>query len=311
MNKCTTVLAIFVATLCCAATPHVSGAQEDKATVPRDKNGEKIWDLTSYLKGTRFEIRDKLNLEVDRLEAKRPGLAIRAAEWRTDLKKEERQAVARVRATEEYKDVVKAIVVDEQKLDIAPPRDRFEISTRLRENRRALKTLEEQAADSDQKVRELREQVSANDLNVQRIEDAYQKASKWRQELIDLTKNTLSLGWPLERGAQGLLLEITPVQIVHGDAVFIEYRADEEVSSVDKGEGIAIVQSKVHKVQILISGIDVKGMREGKPLRFERNVEIVGHDDNEDLGLVYFARVKHSDADDLIQTMAAPRPLKK
>jgi hypothetical protein len=300
---------LFFAVLATLCVARAASAKSEE--MKRDAKGERIWEITDYLKGTRFEIRDKLNSDTHRLSEKITETEAKIADAKREIEIDRGNFIAKAHRDPAYvKAKLEAEVAKIELDDAHAQRDSaaaMDAGSRYNKARALLAKLDREITAGANTTDEIVKDSAFLDRyteELNRLRESHTKAVAWRKELIDATKTTLRLSWPVVRGTNGLLGEMMPV-VISADGVLADYKAREPIDAKASGEGLATIQILIHPMRIYVSGLDTSKMKEGQEVEVQQNVEVTGLDDGRS-GLVILSRVKHVDEDDLMKTIIEP-----
>jgi hypothetical protein len=286
--------------------PLVAACAQDGAS---HEFGEHNWELTSYLKGTTSQVRDRLNSEVERLTARVKGAQRELDDARSDVKSDEKAAVARVKKTSPYvqneTEMKKAQGDLEQARAGGTPQQRVDASSRFNKHRLALEKMEREAVLNDKTLDQDHRRVRELEKDLARFNDSLAKATKWRQELLDAIRVGFCIKGPVKTNSHGTLGKVMVKKIIDPHKAVVLYDAPELLDRGKDHEEIATFSAKIQTLELTVSGIDASGMKAGEPTYLDQNFVITksGEEGNE----TYTARAKPSDVDELFAAIVPLR----
>ncbi len=99
---------------------------------------------------------------------------------------------------------------------------------------------------------------------------------------------------------------MTPIQIIDDHSMLIEYEAFEEVGKGGEKEELQQVDVIPHRVKLLVSGFDTKGLAEKKAVLIDKTFSVQKTDDN---GRYVVAPTPHSAIDDFFEKVIPLRTI--
>jgi hypothetical protein len=272
---------------------------------------QKQWELTPYLKGTAPQIRDLLNGEVERITGRIKSTEQKIAEGKNDCKADEDATLERVHKSAAYQKAAAETKKAEE--DLAEARksgsssDRLEASSRFNKGRVAMEKLEHGALTTNTTLDEDRHRVSELEKDLKRYRQTLDKANKWRDELLQATRNGFCIKAPVKPDSKGILGKVTVKKVVEKGTALVEYEAPELLAQEKDDEGMKIFHARFSKIKVLVSGIDTKGMKAGATVYLDRTFVIKSIEDDEIEGKEYVASPLPSDTDKLLDTIVPLR----
>ncbi|HZL35249.1 MAG TPA: hypothetical protein VFC78_08060 [Tepidisphaeraceae bacterium] len=319
MRKTLTLISI-VAMLGIVPQASCARAAQAPATSPAaDPFDSMVWELTTYLKGTAPQIRDRLNGEVERLNAKIQETQTNIREARADSETDQQGSIAKLRALPAYQALEArektAIAALEAARKDGTPADRIIASSRYNKIRTDRLKMEKDAANkSPEHVADLKRAREYED-SLKRYQQSLRKAHAWRNELLQSIRNAFRMqavgadqGGPLTSGSSGILGEVTVLRVDGPDRLIVAYSAPQILGRGKDEEGIATHPVHFWKVKLLLKGINTTGLKEDDITTIDHNFVVDNVLDDEKEGRVFSAKAAPTDADRL---MAMIVPLKE
>lgn len=293
-------------------------------SAPPGDAGGKEWELTSYLKGTAPQIRDKLNGEMERLIVKIRETRAIIKKYNDDSIADEKAAIEAVHKSDAYKQATDEKANAEQALDAArkggSSQEKLDASSRFNKARMAVEKMEHDAVTNCQPLSQDRHHAYESQGDLKRYTEALDKATAWREELLDAIRTTFSLQGPhlhgnernpLEHleGAKGTLPKVTVAKIVDGSHAVVDY----ELISLDmdhplkEKEEIKIFNGISTRVKILVSGIDTSKMKQGDKTNLDHTFVVEGRRHSEIQGTIFLAGPSPSEVDALFDAIVPLR----
>ena len=273
----------------------------------------KEWELTSYLKGTAPQIRDKLNGEVERL-------VVGIKEAQDNIKKydqactaDEKNAIEKVRASALYKSTAAEKARAEQDLEAArksgSSQEKLDASSRFNKARIALEKLEHDAVTNCEELSQDRHRMYESQHDIKRLNEAAEKALAWREELLDATRNGFMMKGPPLKGAKGTLPRITIAKILDSSRMIVDYDMltfDYAHPGKEK-EGIKVLNATKERIKILLSGVNTSKLKQGDKISLDHVFVLEGSQHSDNQGTIYEAGPFPSDADILFDAIVPLR----
>lgn len=280
---------------------------------PADPRDAREWDLNEYLRGTPPHIRDTVNGELERLLAKRHELQRRTRTWKAQIESIEKDALGAARKTPEHVALAAEAKRAEQALEASKrsgtTQQKMDASARYNKLRASIDKIEQDAVrTAAPKVAEMRRWIAEDEAGLARVEESITTARTWRGSLLDALRNGFRLGWPLVPGAQGVLGEVTPVDVVDDATIVVEFKAHERVAAGPAQDGLTRVRVLIHPVRLMVTGIDARPLRVGKPVLLDETFAFAGaHPPRGGDGPTYVVRRTPHDVDRLFELIHAVR----
>jgi hypothetical protein len=275
--------------------------------IERDAKGERIWKLNSYIHGTRFQIRDQLHGEVERITAELQEKNARIAFLKTDEQRNEADFLA---GMVNYQKVTKQVADAKTKLDQGrmDHNSRAIVEETSRYNRLS-HLLEKLAAAARPEM--LKDEYIAQDLklietaqqDIARLTESKEKAEKWRDTLQDAIRNTFVISWPLGKGEVGIMGAMTPERVDEEGQLWVSYDVCEWRDEKRNAEGISTFDTVRHPAAVCLLGVNPNSFKKGIKTTFDKTIEVVGTGHLDDGGLVAVFRLKRSEVDDLFEAV--------
>jgi hypothetical protein len=269
-----------------------------------DSGDQKQWELTPYLKGTAPQIRDLLNGEVERITGRIADTERKIAEGKDDCAADEKASADRVHKSAAYQKAAADTKKAEE--DLAEARksgtssDRLDASSRFNKGRLLMETLEHDAVVKNTTLDEDRHRVYELEKDLKRYHETLDKATKWREHLLEATRNGFCLKGPVKPDSKGILGKVTVKKVIDKNTVLVEYEAPELLEQGKDSEGIQTYSARFSKIKVLASGIDTKGMKAGETTYIDHTLVVTKIADDEAEGKEYVASPMPSDADKLL-----------
>ncbi|HWE02267.1 MAG TPA: hypothetical protein VG326_07620 [Tepidisphaeraceae bacterium] len=301
----------------CFAGPIV--AAEDSSSAPSagakhsavgEAVGTREWHLNDYLAGTPEHIRSTLNGEVERLIGRIKEAQGEIKRAHADCETDAKVAVDQLHASAAYKQTVAER--KQAEADLAAARaggsaeDRMSASSRFNKSRFAIEKMEKDAIVNCKPL--LDDQRRAYELGheVKRLQEALDKATKWRTELLEAVRNTFALRLPVDVGSEGILPRAEVETVLDGDHVLMNFEAWSTKGPGKEKEGLTSFSIVTKKVRLLLSGVDTKGMKQGDQKNFDRSF-VIADKTADGAGTVYVAVPKATDVDKLLDAIVPLR----
>ncbi len=233
-----------------------------------------VWKLTPYLSGTASQVRDKLNHETERFMARVRRYSGRVDYCNQEVEKLRQRALTELRQSKPYTqaqaDVEEARKALEQARATGTPQDRLDASGRYNGLKNALSKMEQDAIAQHKRIAELQKIIRESQDELRSSRQSLEQALKWRNELLDGIRNATAMKYPLGEGGKGTLGTITPRRI-DAKGVLIEFPATEIIKTGKGPEGMTLARVLIHRVPMLITGIDTADLHVGTPVMVDRN----------------------------------------
>lgn len=293
--------------LVCARIGFAQAAAPENA----DAFNSKVWELTSYLKGTPTQIRDRLNGEVERLRAKVQETHQNIRESRADSLRDQQACVDKLHATPAYQQLAAQEKQAKADLDQArangSPTDRIEASSRYNKLRTAVQKLDSGAVNHCKEMDADLKRLHEYESNLKRYNTALDTATQWRQGLLRAIRNGFCMKGPLKVGSSGVLPEAKVLKVVGPHSALLFYKAPQLLKQGKEEEGVQTFSAIEWKVKLLVTGIDTKNLKVDQTIPLDHNLVVTKSEDDEKEGQIYDAKAAPTDIDRLLQTIV---PLK-
>ncbi len=254
------------------------GADAGPPAVHPDAGPEQTWHFTTYLKGTTAQVRKQLNGEVERLMAKTKATEKAIADDKAAIEAEEKASVERLHQSEPYQKLKADLKASEAERDTArksgDSQGRLSASARCNRLRASIEQMDNDALAKNTALVEDRGSLHEQTIALKRHQESLEKARKWRDTLLEAIRTSARLKWPLQPGNMGVLGKVTPVQIVDAHSMVIQYEAYEEVGKSGQTEEIQNIDVIPHRVKMIVTGIDTKGMQEKQPITLDKTFTV-------------------------------------
>ena len=282
----------------------------------------KVWKLTSFLSGTANEIAHAINHPVielaDRFNAKEQALsdqkrltdratAAALAEIRRLPKFEKHRAEYESRRTE----------VEALRSANAATAIRLKASSQMNQSLAAMKAMEKQQLATNPLVvrakSDLKQQQADRDQAARSLGASLQKQLAWRNQLVSAIRTTFRIQGPLGIGADGLLGDFTPINIIGPRQVVAEYRVFERVEDGGRvADGITSFSAMVHRYVVLIENVSTSSLKVGVASSRDQHFRVADyaprpHEWGLDMPLMIYRleKVQRSDLDELFERINA------
>lgn len=267
-----------------SADSRAADAGTDNPAAKLDAGTEVTWQFTSYLKGTTEQVRQQINGEVERLTAKTRTTQKAIADYKVAIRADEKAAVDHLGQDARYLSLKSDLKKAEADLETArksgTPQDRLDASSHYNRLRASVEQMENDAMAKDQALNDDRAALKEQTAGMKRHREALDRAQKWRGTLLDAIRMSVRLKWPLKPGDAGMLGKLTPRQIIDAHTILIEFEAYEEVGKGPVKEDIQEVDVIPHRVKMLVTGIDTKGLTEKQPFELDKTFSVEKTDDD-------------------------------
>ncbi len=259
-------------------------ADTNDSAAKLDAGTEPTWHFTSYLTGTTEQVRQQINGEVERLTAKARATRTAIADYKAAIKADEKTCIDRLRQDARYVSLKADLKQAEADLETArktgTPQERLDASSHYNRLRASAAQMENDVMAKDQALNDDRAALKDQTAGLKKHLDALDRAQKWCATLLDAIRTGTRLRWPLKPGDAGTLGKITPVQIIDAHTVLIRYEAYEEVGKGAVKEDIQEVDVIPHRVKMLVTGIETKGLIEKQPFELDKTFSVEKTDDD-------------------------------
>ncbi len=266
-------LAILLAALLAAFPARAEDPKPRDQKIER-KDGHRVWELTSYLRGTATEIRQTLIGQVEALLASRAKAKVRATDLTQKLDQARQHAENVLLADPQYKPLLTTLkdterVKDEVRRNGSTAQERLDAGAAYVKAKAAFDQRHKQVVDDDANVVQLGKELAEARQQLREVEIAVGKEEVWRRELVDAIHGTFLIPWPMRRGMIGILGTITPRKAIGKDAFEGVYHAGEQVNTEGQREGIITIQQMIHPVRVIVRGVEPP-WEVGKPIALNR-----------------------------------------
>ncbi|MDB5305162.1 MAG: hypothetical protein JWM97_2711 [Phycisphaerales bacterium] len=289
------IVSALAGMLCCATAAR---AADDAAF------DDKQWELTPYLKGTAPHIRDLLNGEAERITGRIKTTEQKIVEAKNDCKADEEASIERARKSPAYQKAAAETKKAEE--DLAAARksgsasDRLDASSRFNKGRLAMETIEHEAVTTNTTLDEDRHRLYLLEKDLKRYRETLDKATKWREHLLEATRNGFCIKGPVKPDSKGILGKVTVKKVIDKETALVEYDAPELLAQGKDKEGIQTYSARYSRLKVLATGIDTKGMKAGETTFLDHTFIITKIEDDEVEGKEYVASPHPSEADKLL-----------
>jgi hypothetical protein len=271
------------------------------------------WELTPYLKGTAPQIRDKMNGEMERLIAKIKETQESIRIGNADAQSDEKLALDKLHKNPVYQKAAAEKAAAEADLETArkggSAQDRMDASSRFNKARLAIETMEHDAVANNEALSRDHHAVFDAQKDLKRYTDALTKATAWRDQLLDATRNGFMLRGPLAEGSKGTLPRVTVEKVVGSDAAMVGFDLITfDMSKPPKDhEGIKEFPATKARIHVLVTGIDVSKLKAADKLSFDRVFVVRAVKKDAQNGTVYEVKPFPADADKLFEMIVPLR----
>lgn len=259
----------LVLLFCLAAAP---------ATQPADPE-HKVWELTSYLRGTAAQIRHILNGEIIRITNGVNDTSRQLEDSKADLERDTRNCMDQAHARPDYKEFHDQMEQAAKDLEFARSQgtidQRMSVSSRYNRCKQTCEQIEQAALAADRNVPADQKRIAELSTDLKGAKASLEKAASWRAELLEAAGNSLKLdGWPMEKGAEGILGELRVVEAKDGIAG-CPYELLEETGTSNGPDGIVKIKGLAHPVVLMIHGLDLTNIHGGSTIKPNRTFRVI------------------------------------
>lgn len=279
-----------------------------RADSPDDssKPPEKVWVLTSYLKGTAPQVREQLQRPVDEFLAKTADARAKVEARKAEIARARKRAAERARQSPDYKslaaDLAKATAALKEARAHGSTADRLAASSTFNKVRAAMTKLEDRAAAGDRDLPALRQRLGEEEAAAARCAESLRKTRAWRDELIDSIAQAYMMRGRLEPGLQGTLGRVKVLDAT-GDSVVVEFFTTEQVTESKVEEGIEKLTVRGRKEKVLVDASEIgRKAMPGDHVRLDRNFVITDLSQSDE-GRLFTALRKPADCDRLLEAV--------
>lgn len=285
--------------------------------VERDANGQRIWHITDYIKGTASHVHDLLCNEIHRLNDKIKETQGEISEDKSSIDSDSKPIITAYLKRPEYLRAQADVLVYKDALDKAHADHDTDAAiqagslyNKARDSVAAFERAARTAANANDEVKQDRRRLATDEDNLKRLQAALAKAVQWHDELVTAIHNSFMIQWPLEESKNGTLGEIIPIEIDKDGNIGCICGVREDISIKDSGEGMAMARQRIHPVQLLIKNANAHAgdIALKRPMRFDHNVEVVNSRflNRSEIEAIVVVQVKHADIDDLMDAISQP-----
>jgi hypothetical protein len=282
-------------------------AADDPSPDNRLMGANRNWEINEYIKGTPEHIRGVLNGEVERL-------IVKIRDNRSEIKQADKDAANDIKVAQDqlHQSAIYKQTVAEQKqaeADLAAARAggsadaRVAASGRFNKARFAIEKMEKDAILNCKPLLDDQRRSYELSHDIKRLQEALDKASKWRDHLLDAMRNGFAMKMHVGVGSVGTLPKVIVEDVVDSDHVLVSFEAWMIKGPGKEEEGVTKYYGDKENVKILIGGVDTKGLKKGDKANFDHVFVIEKKTGNEINPVVYVAARKPNDADTLFDAI--------
>jgi len=283
------------------------GMAED---APSPAAGGPEYNLTSYLKGTAPQVRDRLNGEVERLIVRLKESQTALADCDKDIANDTKAAIEKARKSDLYRQTLAEKTRAEQELEIArksgTPQERLQAGSRFNKARLTIEKMENDAVLHSEALAQDRNHSYDIQRQIKRFKESLDRAVAWRTELLNAIRTTYGMRGPLKDGSKGVLPLVTVAKVVDADHLLVRYDAPELISKGKEAEGIQSYSARFYHTTILVP-LDTKNIKTGDKINIDHVYVIDGSTHTEDRGTVFSAKRLENETDVLFDTIVPLR----
>lgn len=285
----------------------------------------RVWEFTKYIHGTTEEVRDQLNGELERQLDKQEDAEKLIHDLRGQLAVKNREAVDFTHTRPDYLKLVQEYETglrerDDLRAELAKARasgtsstERLDLSARYNRVRLAVEKTElavvkmvQDAPITYTECIEIREKLKEAEGSLARSKVATEQSAKWRNKLLDATRNSFLIEGPLAADSHGLLGAVTCEKVFDEKSMLVSMlvpwgRADAQ----DEKEGVTTFSVMMKRVHFSVAGIDTSKLKEGREVVIDQMIEVVKvhFDGGPTFGVTYLAKHVDSDVEDLFKAI--------
>jgi hypothetical protein len=233
--------------------------------------------------------------------------------FRAEAADAEAAAINATRASAAYRQIAADFAAADKELAQArlssDPQRRLAASSRRNTLKLKLEQMEKTAVASDARLAATKKSLARAERDLAEIAASFDKVQEWRNHLLDALRSTFRMPAPVRVGSAGFLGTVTP-HVVGKGQVLVEYDAPDlsTAREMQDKEGVIHMSVAMQRVQILLSGMQDAGLKDGHEVHLDQTFVIEDAKDLGKFGRVFVARRRPSDEDHL---MAVITPLRE
>lgn len=246
-------------------------------TAPAEDPGQKVWNLTDYLKGTPAQIRASLYKEIIRITRASRQTGGQLADARSELEKDSKVVLSHAHGRAEYKALAARFAEAQKELDRAraggSTEERMSASSAYNLAKADIATFDKNALRDDRQVASDQKWVSDLTDEAKTQKQSLDKAVEWKDTVCNAVEFSHKIHWPLHVGDKGFLGDVV-IWDVGDDGFSCLYDAFEITSEGHNAEGIVDLNGIDHDVALLVQGVDTHSLKSGGHINLDRTFVI-------------------------------------